>query len=253
MKGSAVQNILRFWQKIQPERCPCWRKRGGAGDTNTFYLAESNAILTHLAAKHNWDDVYPSGTRAGARINEYLHYHHRSARDASSMVIPIMRRDKLHLYPPDMLNAMRSNFQKCVETLETGWLARSAGGKYLVGDSLTLADIACYMELGQLQPRFANLWDFSHSNGGRMGEDSIEEGESAGGIATPKLQRWVERMSQVPHHDAIHSANAVVGDLSMYAGTGKGIGIDTIRKANVAFAQAVEEADPRCVAEMSNL
>ena len=44
-----------------------------------FVLAESNAIVTYLANKYQWTDLYPSekDPRRRALVDWYLHYHHR--------------------------------------------------------------------------------------------------------------------------------------------------------------------------------
>ena len=48
-----------------------------------FTLGEAHAIMTYLSRKHGWTDVYSEDDRVRARIDQYLHYHHRNIRDTS--------------------------------------------------------------------------------------------------------------------------------------------------------------------------
>ena len=58
-----------------------------------FVLGEAHAILCYLSNKHGWDDVYPSDPQQRAKVDWYLHYHHRNVREASiGLVAPKIRR-----------------------------------------------------------------------------------------------------------------------------------------------------------------
>ena len=41
----------------------------------------------------------------------------------------------------------KATLTRALETLESGWLAQS---RFLIGDSVTIADLAAYIEIGQL-------------------------------------------------------------------------------------------------------
>ncbi|MBT4162061.1 MAG: glutathione S-transferase family protein, partial [Gammaproteobacteria bacterium] len=141
-----------------------------------FTLAEAHAILTYLARINGWTDVYPEDEQERAKVDWYLHFHHRNIRDASlGLVAPKIRKD---LDIPELIqeNARRT-LTSGLSALESGWLSDN---KFLVGDSVTLADLAAYAEIGQLQPQFTNVYDLS---------------------PFPKVQRWLNDMMQVEHHD----------------------------------------------------
>ena len=55
----------------------------------------------------------------------------------------------------------------------------------------TIADLACYEEIAQLP--WANLFDVS---------------------GYPHASAWLERMSALPHHEAMHRYNSTLGDIA---------------------------------------
>ena len=167
-----------------------------------FVLGEAHAIMCYLCNKHGWTDVYPSDPAPRAAVDWYLHYHHRNVRDASTgLVAPRIRKD-LDI-PAQTQKAAQATLTRALEALETGWLE---GSKYLTGDSLTLADFAAYVEIGQLQPGFTNVYDFE---------------------PFPNIRRWLADMKEVPGHDDVHVVLAEIGDISEEPPS-----IDTIRNAN---------------------
>ena len=140
----------------------------------------------------------------------YLHYHHRTVREASiGLVAPKIRKD-LDI-PEVMRKAAQSNLARALDALETGWLAHS---RFLAGDALTLADFAAYVEIGQLQPGFTNLYDFS---------------------PFPNLRRWLAEMKQVDGHDAVHVVLETIGDISAEPPT-----MNVIRDANKNALRALK-------------
>ena len=76
----------------------------------------------------------------------------------------------------------------------------------MTGDSVTLADFAAYVEIGQLRPEFTNVYDFS---------------------PFPNVRRWLDDMQAVDSHDDVHVALAELGDISQEEPS-----MDTIRNAN---------------------
>ena len=167
-----------------------------------FVLGEAHAILCYLSNKHGWDDVYPADHQLRGRVDWYLHYHHRNVRDASlGMVAPKIRKD-LDI-PEATQQAARATLTRALHALEGSWLADST---YLVGSQLTLADFAAYVEIGQLQPEFTNVYDFE---------------------PFPNVRRWLDTMKQVDAHDTAHLVLAELGDISAESPS-----MDAIKNAN---------------------
>ncbi|MBS02236.1 MAG: hypothetical protein CMQ24_05965, partial [Gammaproteobacteria bacterium] len=129
-------------------------------------------------------------------------YHHRNVRDASTgLVAPKIRKD-LNI-PAATQQAARATLTNALTTLDTGWLANR---RYMTGDSLTIADFAAYVEIGQLQPEFTNVYDFA---------------------PFPNVRRWLDDMTAVDSHDDVHVVLAELGDISQEEPA-----MDTIRNAN---------------------
>jgi len=175
-----------------------------------FTLGEAHPIMCYLSNVNGWNDVYPAEHKARAKVDWYLHYHHRTVREASvGLVAPKIRKD-LNI-PEAAQQASLASLTRALEALETGWLAHS---RFLCGDTLTLADFAAYAEIGQLQPGFTNVFDFT---------------------PYPNVQRWLEGMKQVDGHDTVHVALEKMGDISVEAPT-----MDTIRDANKSALRALK-------------
>lgn len=176
-----------------------------------FTLAEAHAILAYLCEANDWLDLYPSDLQKKARVNWYLNYHHRNVRDASiGLVAPMFRRD-LNI-PEVMQEASKRTLTGALATLDSGPLA---SGKFITGDQLTIADLAAYVEIGQLQPGFTNLFDLS---------------------GYPNVVRWLDDMSQVDSHDDVHVVLSELGDISTEAPT-----MDDIIGANKKALAALKE------------
>lgn len=177
-----------------------------------FTLGEAHAIMAYLSRIHGWTDVYPKDDQVRARIDQYLHYHHRNIRDTSlGLVAPKIRKD-LDI-PKIVQEGARRTVTNALHTLETYFLADN---RFLIGDSLTLADFSAYSELGQAQPQFTNVYDLS---------------------AFPNVLRWMKEMTQVPYHDEVHVALSEMGDISQEAPD-----METIVNANKAAFKALGAA-----------
>ena len=177
-----------------------------------FTLGEAHAIMTYLSRIHGWTDVYPEDDQVRARIDQYLHYHHRNIRDTSlGLVAPKVRKD-LNI-PEIVQEGARRTVTNALHTLETYFLADS---RFLIGDGLTLADFSAYSELGQAQSQFTNVYDLS---------------------AFPNVLRWMKEMTQVPYHDEVHVALSEMGDISQEAPD-----METIVNANKAAFKALGSA-----------
>jgi glutathione S-transferase len=167
--------------------------------------------MCYLSNKHGWDDVYPADYRLRAKVDWYLHYHHRNVRDASvGLVAPKIRKD-LDI-PEAIQRAARATLTNALHALESGWLAES---RYITGAQLTLADFAAYVEIGQLQPGFTNMYDFE---------------------PFPNVQRWLDQMKQVKGHDAVHVVLAELGDISVESPS-----LETIKNANKKALRVLKE------------
>lgn len=178
---------------------------------NGFVLGEAHAIMSYLCRKHAWHDVYPVDAQIRARVDWYLHYHHRTIRNASiGLVAPKFRKD-LNI-PEDIQAAAIQDFTRGLKALETGWLHE---GRYLVGDELTIADFAAYADIGQTQSQFTNVFDFQDF---------------------PNVQQWLSRMATVECHDDVHVVLADIGDISQEAPS-----METIKNANKHALQVLKQ------------
>ena len=176
-----------------------------------FVLSESHAIMCYLCNKYDWTDLYPSNDEERAKVDSYLHLHHRNVREASiGLVAPKVRKDLS--FSEDFLKISHANIEKAFKALEKGWLAES---RFLTGDHLTIADISAYVEIGQLQSKFTNVYDFE---------------------PFPNITRWLEEMNQVDNHDEVHTSLYELGDISSEAPS-----METIISANKKGFVVIQE------------
>jgi glutathione S-transferase len=200
-------------------RNPAFLKKNPGGTIPTleerdtgFVLGEAHAILCYLCNQHGWTDVYPADPRERARVDWYLHYHHRNLRDASvGLVAPRIRKD-LNI-PEQMQETSRRTLTRALEALENGWLSRA---RFLAGEDWTIADLAAYVEIGQLQPGFTNVYDFG---------------------PFPNVRRWLEDVKSIDGHDTVHVVLTELGDISAEPPE-----MDTIRNANKQALRALNQA-----------
>ena len=155
-------------------------------------ISESHAIMCYLCNKYNWNDLYPSNAESRAKIDSYLHLHHRNVREASiGLVAPKVRKDLN--FSEDFLESSSATIKKAFKAIEDGWLSDSL---FLTGDNFTIADISAYVEIGQLQSIFTNVFNFENY---------------------PNINRWLDDMQKVDCHDDIHAALYESGDISVEA------------------------------------
>lgn len=205
-KGETGSRNPNFLAKNPSGTIPCIEEP----DTG-FCLGEAHAIMTYLARTKGWTDVYPDDERIRAKIDSYLHYHHRNIREASvGLVAPKIRKD-LNI-PEETQTAAKRNLTAALNTLDKGMLANN---RYLVGDTVSLADLAAYVELGQLQPQFTNVFDMS---------------------SFPNVSRWLQDMTKVDGHDDVHVVLTEIGDISVDAPT-----MDMIKNANKKSLSALKQ------------
>ena len=204
-KGETGSRNPAFLAKNPSGTIPCIEETESG-----FTLGEAHAIMTYLARTRGWTDVYPEDEQTRATIDAYLHYHHRNIREASvGLVAPKIRKD-LNI-PEAIQEGARRNLTAALNTLESGWLSNH---RFLVGDSVTLADLAAYVEIGQLQPQFTNVFDLS---------------------TFPNVSRWLDDMTKVDGHDDVHTVLAELGDISAVAPT-----MEKIKNANKMALSALK-------------
>ncbi len=176
-----------------------------------FLLSEAHAIMCYLCNRFGWTDLYPDNHEQRAKVDWYLHFHHRNVREASGgLVAPKIRKD-LNI-SEEFQRSAQGNLKRALEALEEGWLSDST---YLTGEQLTIADMAAYVEIGQLQSRFTNVYDFS---------------------PFLNVSRWLEDMSKIEFHDDVHTALIELGDISVEAPA-----METIVNANKKAFSVLKE------------
>ena len=233
MKGLPFELMLTSQNKDakQPEYLTRVNPRGTipAIDDEGVVLWESCAVLVYLSEKHGWRDLWPDDLGHRARVNQYLHFHHRNTRE---LVVQWSRT----LWPsvfgeanPDeawlrrnTFPGLENNAAVVARTLEIidGMLAES--GHIAGPGGPTLADIVAYEELGQNQAAYANCTDYA---------------------PYPNIGRWLETMAALPAHDTAHAVWRQIGDVNHIEG-----GMPTIVRANKYAAGVWREAVDRMLA-----
>ena len=184
----------------------------GIEDSETGYLlSESIAIMCYLCNKHKWNDLYPQDPELRGKVDHYLHYHHRSVKEASvGYFAPILRPD-LGL-SKDVINMSQRSFKNALKALDSQWLAKN---NFIAGENITIADFSAYVEIAQLNKQFTNLFDYS---------------------SYTNLSRWLDDMSKLPFHDDVHMVLTKMGDISQSVPA-----MDVILKANIETLAHVNE------------
>eukprot|EP00746_Dinoflagellata_sp_MGD_P147960 gnl/MRDRNA2_/MRDRNA2_80251_c0_seq2.p1 gnl/MRDRNA2_/MRDRNA2_80251_c0~~gnl/MRDRNA2_/MRDRNA2_80251_c0_seq2.p1 ORF type:complete len:255 (+),score=46.98 gnl/MRDRNA2_/MRDRNA2_80251_c0_seq2:95-859(+) len=181
-------------------------------DSDGYVLWESNAILMYLGEKYGWTDLYPTDLRQRSKINQYLHWHNRYVREISHHLDIPNSAWNVDKFPESVLEQGRVLIKKAMEVLENAFLSN---GKYIIGDTLSIADFVCHAELAQVAPKFGNLFDFSDY---------------------PKFVMWMNAMEQVPGFTETNMANSMVGNMM------NGVPFEVIRRANKEGVAAVQKA-----------
>ena len=195
-------------------------------DDDGVVLWESHAILIYLCEKHGWSDLWPHDLLARARVNQYLHFHHRNTREIVVQWSRTLWPAVFGVTQPDpgwikrnTFPGLENNADVVIQTLQIidEMLTTTP---FIAGAQLSLADIVAYEELGQNQARYANCTDYT---------------------PYPQIQRWLDRMANLPGHRPAHHIWELIGDVNHIQG-----GMKTIARANKQAAQRFTEA----VAEM---
>mmetsp|Transcript_67642 Transcript_67642/g.188750 ORF Transcript_67642/g.188750 Transcript_67642/m.188750 type:complete len:229 (-) Transcript_67642:250-936(-) len=151
-----------------------------------FVLNESHAIMCYLGDKFGWN-LYPANPKVRAKIHQYMNWHHGNTRQITlGLFMPIVRTDIT--VPKEVVENSFKTIHGSLSTVET-WLGQSA---WLCGDAPTVADLACYCEIGQCSDRYTGLFGI---NG--IALDSF-----------PKISRWMEACEALQGHEESHAALA---------------------------------------------
>lgn len=113
-------------------------------DDNGYYLWDSHAITTYLIDKYaNNHEIYPNDLQIRSRIHQRMHFD-------SSVLFPPLRQCLVAVafhnacdYPTTSVIAITEAYSLLDRFLENSI--------YLVGDSLTLADLTCITTVTQLE------------------------------------------------------------------------------------------------------
>ena len=191
-------------------------------DDEGLRLWESPAIMVYLCEKHGWSDLWPDDLVHRARVNQYLHFHHRNTRELVAQWSRTLWPAVFEVKDPDEAWLRRNTFTGLKDNdavveqslrIVDGMLAES--GFLAGGDRATIADLLAYEELGQNQPKYANCSNYD---------------------AFPRIREWLVSMEQLPHHDAAHAIWPLIGDAAKVTG-----GMRTIARANKEAARRIAE------------
>ena len=134
--------------------------------------------MVYLAEKHGWTDLYPKDLKTRALIDQWLHWHHQNTRNFTLTVFAPVARPDLKI-PDSVVQQQQRTLAKVAKLLDQHLKEKS----YMVADKLSLADIALYGDLGQLDSHFLDEFDFTKY---------------------PNLNAWMKRMQTVPKYDEAH-------------------------------------------------
>ena len=226
MKGLPFEFIMTSQNKAAktPEYLASVNPRGTipAIDDNGVILWESHAILIYLCEKYGWTDLWPEDLVGRARVNQYLHFHHRNTREIVVQWSRALWPSVFGVENPDAgwfkrntFPGMENNAEIVADALQIidNMLGASA---CLAGDAPTIADIVAYEELGQNQAKYANCTDYAQFT---------------------HIQRWLVEMETLPAHEPAHAVWSLIGDLNSITG-----GMKTIAHANKEAARIFSEA-----------
>jgi len=157
-------------------------------EDGSLAISESPAILMYLCEKNSWIDLYASpATPQKTLIDSYMHWHHTGTRSLAALQRPFLRPElKLQVTDEDREKAM-----KVLESLNNGWL-QGDDDFIATSEEPTIADLLCYEEVAQC-----------------VMTGTLEQGLGE----FPNVSAWVNRMSELPYHDEVHTSLKVLGSL----------------------------------------
>ena len=191
-------------------------------DDDGLVLWESHAILIYLCEKHGWQDLWPQDLAARARVNQYLHFHHRNTREVVVQWSRALWPAVFNVKDPSPAWIRRNTFPglennatvvaNALQIIDN-MLAKSS---FICGDQLTIADIVAYEELGQNQSKFANCTDYT---------------------GYPHITRWFTAMEHLPAFEPAHAIWTLLGDVNQIKG-----GMHSVAAANKQAARIIAQA-----------
>ena len=188
-------------------------------EDGSVVIAESAAMLSYLANKHSWTDLYPLDPVARARVDSFMHWHHSGTRQiAGGFAVPYLRPDLAAAAGEAGLAKAKETALKSLQQLENTWLASDP---FVAASHPTLADLLAYEEVAQVAPTFFNIL-------------GLEE--------YPRIEAWLERMAALPFHEEAHAALASLGDLTVAHDTPLMKRMGAATKAGLASLAAAQPA-----------
>lgn len=155
-------------------------------------LNESHAIMCYLGDKHKWS-LYPQEPRTRALVHQYLHWHHQNTRKITiCLFAPVMRPDIA--LPKEALEAQKKELTSPRGVLSSieQWLTSS---RWLCGEQPTVADLACYCEIGQCLDKYTGLFS----------------GNGVDLSAYPRIQEWLAECEKLEGYEKSHALLAKMG------------------------------------------
>lgn len=149
-------------------------------DDNGQILTDSHAICTYIIGKYGSDDhpLYPKDLYARAKIDQRLHFD-------SGILFPRLKIFAIRVlfgtekdYLPEHIAAIQEAYDMTETFLSSD--------PYLVGSSLTLADLACVTSIGHMNV-IVPIDDAKY----------------------PKIHGWLNRMAELPYYNEINQQNLV--------------------------------------------
>ena len=89
--------------------------------------------------------------------------HHRNVRGFCRLGAPKVEKTLIFR---KFINTSKATIEKAFQAIKC-----FANSKFLVGDNMTIIDLSAYVEIGQLQRQFTNIYDFTNM---------------------PNIQRWLK-------------------------------------------------------------
>jgi glutathione S-transferase len=135
---------------------------------NGHSLIESSAILVYLCSQFDIaGSLYPKQHVDRARIDAYLHWHHEFRQGLAGYFQALLQGKDLA--------AAEKRMDGVLKFFESYWLADNA---FVQSPTATIADLQAVNELYQVTPFVPGLLE-----------------------RYPKVNKWVERMRLLPHHE----------------------------------------------------
>jgi len=152
---------------------------------------ESGAILTYLADKYGWEDLYPKNIGDRAQVDNWLHWHHRNSREVQiGYGMPIMRPDlkESGLWSKVSELSGRNAIRLLNKVLKDQ--------DYLALGRLTLADIQVCQDIIQCRKKYMDIFDFSDYPHVEAWMDRLENGPCGGWLENKltKIGQWVQTL-----------------------------------------------------------